>query len=436
MSWALPTVALIVLAYAAVSGRLAGTPVTAPMVFTAAGLVVGVDALGIVDLHTNGETVKLLAEATLAILLFGDAARIDLRALRGEYGVPARLLGIGLPLTIAGGLGAALLVFGSLDWPEALVLAVVLAPTDAALGQTVVTLAAIPSRVRQGLNIESGLNDGLCVPVFAAAIALASAEAGIIGDHRAVTLVAEAIGYGVLFGVLGGGAAAAVVRVSVLRGLVQPTWLQVVPVAGAVLAYTSADAAGGSGFVAAFVGGIVFGGGRRRIGGEVGYLVEELGALLGAATFVVFGATLLEPALGHLSWSVVLYAVLSLTVVRMLPVAIAMLGTGARWRTVAFVGWFGPRGLASIVFAVLLVEETGELPHEGVLLATIFVTVGLSVLLHGLSAAPLARRYAAWFARHPGRESLGVESGDVSVGRWRTAAWAPDSSALDDAPYA
>src|SRR3954463_12981189 len=178
MSWALPTVALIVLAYAAVSGRLAGTPVTAPMVFTAAGLVVGVDALGIVDLHTNGETVKLLAEATLAILLFGDAARIDLRALRGEYGVPARLLGIGLPLTIAGGLGAALLVFGSLDWPEALVLAGVLAPPDAAPGQTVVTLAAIPSRVRQGLNIESGLNDGLCVPVFAAAIALASAEAG------------------------------------------------------------------------------------------------------------------------------------------------------------------------------------------------------------------------------------------------------------------
>jgi NhaP-type Na+/H+ or K+/H+ antiporter len=183
-----------------------------------------------------------------------------------------------------------------------------------------------------------------------------------------------------------------------------------------------AAAAGGSGFVAAFVGGVVFGGVRRLVGGEVGYLVEELGALLGAATFTVFGATLLEPALGHLSWSVVAYAVLSLTAVRMLPVTIAMLGTGARWRTIAFVGWFGPRGLASIVFAVLLVEETGELPHEGVLLATIFVTVGLSVLLHGLTAAPLARRYAAWFTAHPRPESLGVESGDVSVGRWRTSA--------------
>jgi sodium/hydrogen antiporter len=419
MHWALPAIALIILAYAAVSGRLAGTPVTGAMIFTAAGLLVGVDALGIVELHTNGETVKLLAEATLAILLFGDAARIDLRALRGEYGIPARLLGIGLPLTIAAGLGVALLAFGSLAWPEALVLAIVLAPTDAALGQAVVTLPTIPSRVRQGLNIESGLNDGLCVPLFAIAVALASAEAGLIGDHRAVTLVAEAIGYGVLFGVLGGAAAGAVVRVSVQRGLVLPTWLQVVPVAGAVLAYTSADAAGGSGFVAAFVGGLVFGGLRRRIGGEVGYLVEELGGLLGAATFVVFGATLLEPALSDITPAVLVYALLSLTVVRMLPVALAMLGTGARWPTVAFLGWFGPRGLASIVFAVLLVEETGELPHEGLVLATIFVTVGLSVLLHGLTAAPLARRYAAWFLTHPKPEALSVESGDVTVGRWR-----------------
>lgn len=430
MSWALPTIALVVLAYAAVSGRLAGTSVTAAMVFTAAGLLVGVDALGIVQLHTDGETVKLLAEATLAVVLFGDAARIDLRALRGEYGIPARLLGIGLPLTIAAGLAVALLVFGSLSWPEALVLAIVLAPTDAALGQTVVTLPTIPSRVRQGLNVESGLNDGLCVPLFAASLAVASAEAGIIGDHRAVMLVAEAIGYGVLFGVLGGAAAGAVVRVSVRRGLVQPAWLQVVPVAGAVLAYTSADAAGGSGFVAAFVGGMVFGGVRRHIGGEVGYLVEELGELLGAATFVVFGATLLEPALGGLTWSVALYAVLSLTAVRMLPVAIAMLGTGARWRTVAFVGWFGPRGLASIVFAILIVEESGELPNESVLLDTIFVTVGLSVLLHGLTAAPLARRYAAWFAAHPRRETLRVESGEVQVGRLRAPA---EPSAMMDA---
>jgi sodium/hydrogen antiporter len=422
VSWALPTIALVVLAYAAVSGRLDGTPLTAPMVFTGAGLLLGVNVLGIVEFPATGETVKLFAEATLAVVLFGDAARIDLRTLRGEYAVPARLLGIGLPLTIGAGLVAALLVFGSLAWPEALVLAVVLAPTDAALGQSVVTLPTLPSRIRQGLNVESGLNDGLCVPIFTAAVAIASAEAGQIGDHYAVTLVVEAIGYGALFGVLGGAAAALVVLVAARRGLVTPAWLQIVPVAGAVLAYSSAAAAGGSGFIAAFVGGVVFGALRRRTGGEVGYMVEELGALLGAATFVIFGATLLEPALGDLTWAVVAYAVLSLTVVRMLPVAIAMIGTGARWPTVAFLGWFGPRGLASIVFAVLLIDAEGELPNEGVVLTTVFLTIGLSVLLHGLTAAPLGRHYAGWFASHPRPETLGVETGDVSVGRWRTSA--------------
>ncbi len=305
-------------------------------------------------------------------------------------------------------------------------LAVILAPTDAALGQAVVTLPGLPSPIRQGLNVESGLNDGLCVPVFAIAVAVASTEAGLIGQHRAVTLLAEEIGYGVIVGAAAGATAAAVVVLAGARGWVEPVWLQVVPVAGAALAYTAADAVGGSGFIAAFVGGMVFGGIRRRIGGEVGYLVEELGGLLAAATFVVFGGALLGPALGHLTWSVAIYALLSLTVVRMVPVAIAMLGTHARPPTIGFLGWFGPRGLASIVFSVLLVEAPGTLPHENVILTTVFVTIGLSVLAHGLSAAPLARRYARWFNTQPGAEALAVESGATERDvRWRIAKAGP-----------
>jgi len=419
VTWLLPVIAVTVLLYAAVSRKLEGTSITAAMVFTGAGLLVGAKTLGLVDPAPAGETVKLLAEATLAVVLFGDAARIDLRALRGEYKVPARLLGIGLPLTIAAGFGVALVAFGSLGWPEALVLAVILAPTDAALGQTVVTLPSLPSRIRQGLNVESGLNDGLCVPVFAIAVAVASTEAGLIGEHHAVTLLVEEIGYGLLVGAAAGAAAAVVVVLAGARGWVEPTWLQVVPVAGAVLAYTAADVVGGSGFIAAFVGGMVFGGVRRRVGGEVGYLVEELGGLLAAATFVVFGGALLGPALGNVTWAVGIYAVLSLTVVRMVPVAIAMLGTHARPPTVAFLGWFGPRGLASIVFAVLLVEAEGDLPHEGVVLTTVFVTIGLSVLAHGVTAAPLARRYASWFSTHPRAGELRVEAGEVHQPRWR-----------------
>ena len=417
MEWALPAIALVVLAYAAVSRRLAGTPITAAMVFTAAGLLAGDSVSGLVDPNPSGETVKLLAEATLAVVLFSDAARIDLRALREELRVPARLLGIGLPLTIAAGFVTAMLMFGSLGWPEALLLAVILAPTDAALGQAVVTLPSLPSRIRQGLNVESGLNDGLCVPVFVVVLAIASTEAGIATKSHAARILVEEIGYGTLFGVAAGALGAAVILLAGTRGLVSRSWLQVVPAAAAALAYSSAAAVGGSGFIAAFIGGIVFGGVRRRIGGEVGYLMEEVGALLGATTFIVFGATLLEPALDDLGWAVAGYALLSLTVVRMAPVAIAMIGTGMRPPTVAFLGWFGPRGLASIVFAVLLIEAPGELPHEGTLLTTVFLTIGLSVLLHGLSAAPLARRYAAWVGSHP---RLQPESGEVREVRWRT----------------
>jgi NhaP-type Na+/H+ or K+/H+ antiporter len=418
VSWTLASVAVAFLVFAAISGRLEGTPITAPMVFTTVGLVVGVDALGLVEPAPAGETVKLLAEATLTLVLFADASRIDLRALRGELAVPARLLGIGLPLTLAAGFLAALAVLGSLAWPEALVLAVILAPTDAALGQAVVTLPRLPSRVRQGLNVESGLNDGICVPIFFVALAVARAEEGAIGNGAAARLVAEEIGYGILGGLIAGAVAAAVVVLAGQRGFIERDWLQIVPLAGAGLAYGIAQPLGGSGFIASFVGGLVFGALRQQREGEVGYLIEQGGALLSALTFIVFGAALLEPALHEATASAVAYAVLSLTLVRMLPVAIAMMGTGARRPTVGFLGWFGPRGLASIVFAIIVLEE-GGLPHDQTMLTTVYLTIGLSVLAHGLSAAPLADRYARWYQTHPRQVLSKLETDPVSDIRWR-----------------
>jgi sodium/hydrogen antiporter len=421
MHWALAVVALTLLAFAVISGRIAGTPITAPMVFTAVGLLFGSEALGLVELEPGGETVKLLAEATLATVLFADASRIDVRVLRSEVSVPARLLAIGLPLTLLVGFVLALVVFPELLWAEALLLAVILAPTDAALGQAVVTLTRLPSRVRQGLNVESGLNDGICVPLFWIVLAMAQAESGAIGDGAAIRLVLEQIGYGILAGVLAGVLAAGIVVIAGGRGFVDHSWLQVVPLAAAGLAFGIADPIGGSGFIAAFVGGFVFGALRRRSGGEVANLIEEVGEVFGAVTFIVFGAVLLGPVLGAVTWSVALYVVLSLTIIRMLPVAVAMIGTGARRPTVAFLGWFGPRGLASIVFAVLVIEE-GGLPHDDLILLTIYVAIGLSVLAHGLTAAPLANRYAAWFESHPQDELPSLEGSDVRDVRWRTGA--------------
>jgi NhaP-type Na+/H+ or K+/H+ antiporter len=416
--WQLATLALILLGFAAVSARLEGTPVTAPMVFTAAGLLVGVDALGLVDPSATGDAVKVLAEATLTVVLFSDASRIDLHALRSALATPVRLLGIGLPLTIVLGFLAALVLLGDLGWPEALVLAIVLAPTDAALGQAVVTSRRLPVGIRQSLNVESGLNDGICVPLFLIALAVAKAEEGAIGNGHAAQIVAEKIGYGIVFGAVAGALAAAVVVSAGGRRLVAEPWLQIVPLAGAFLAFGSAEAVGGSGFIAAFVGGAVFGGLRRHRGGDVSYLAEQAGAVLAAATFVVFGAVLLGPALGDLSWQIAVYAVLSLTLVRMLPVAIAMVGTGAHPRTVAFLGWFGPRGAASIVFALLIVEE-GGLPHDDLLLTTAFVTVGLSVFAHGLTAAPLVARYASWLDGLTAKERVPLESPGAPELRWR-----------------
>jgi sodium/hydrogen antiporter len=423
VAWALATVAMTLLAFAAISGRVRGTSLTPPMLFTAAGLLLGVDALGLVDPAAGGEPVKLLAEATLTLVLFSDASRIDLRALRHEIAVPARLLGIGLPLTLVLGFACAVLVVGPLAWPEALVLAVILAPTDAALGQAVVTLPVLPSRVRQGLNVESGLNDGICVPLFFIALGIAQTEEGVIGHGAAARIVSEEIGYGILAGAVAGLVTALVVEVAGRRGLIDDGWLPIAPLAGAALAFGIADPIGGSGFIAAFVGGLVFGAFRQRdrerqAKRSVNGLIEQGGSILSALTFVVFGAVLLGPALGDMTWSAALYAILSLTIVRMLPVAISMLGSGARAPTVAFLGWFGPRGLASIVFAVLVLEE-GGLPHDGLMLTTAYLTVGLSVLVHGLSAVPLAERYGRWFADNPRPGGTGLETLPARNVPWR-----------------
>jgi sodium/hydrogen antiporter len=400
VDWSLAILAATLLGVAAVSRRLYGTPVTPAMVFVVVGLLLGPRVLGEIDVEPSGETVRTLAEATLALVLFCDAASIDLRELRREAGVPVRLLGVGLPLTIALGAVAGALVLDRLTIEEAVILAVVLAPTDAALGQAVVTEPRVPGRVRQGLNVESGLNDGICVPLLFAAVAIADVQSGIAEGRSAGTLLLEEIGYGVLGGVVGGALVAVVVVQAGRRGLIAAPWRQVVPAAGAALAYGIASGLDGSGFIAAFVAGMTFRLLVRRDLGDINNLSEQVGDVLNGVTFVLFGAVLLGPALGDLTWQLGLYAVLSLTLVRMLPVVLAMLGSHARAPTLGFLGWFGPRGLASIVFAVIVVEES-DLPGEHLIAVAIYLTVGLSVLAHGLSAAPLADRYARWYERHP-----------------------------------
>jgi NhaP-type Na+/H+ or K+/H+ antiporter len=415
--WALPVAAVALLAYSAVSGRLRSMPVSQAMVFVALGLAFGTWSLDLAEADDANRFVRHLAEATLTLVLFTDAVRVNLGRLRHETAVPGRLLTIGLPLTIIAGTAAGLALFPQLDLWTAAALATMLAPTDAALGLPVVTNLRLPSRIRQGLNVESGLNDGVCVPLLIVFLTIAAAGEGV-GHVEPVRVIAEQIGYGAIGGIAAGALGGWVLRRFGGRGWMEETWRQIDAVATALLAYTLAAALGGSGFIAAFTAGIVFRLVATDHAKEATFLAEQSGELLSALTFLLFGAVLLGPMLGELDWRIALYAVASLTLVRMLPVALAMVGAGMRRATVGFLGWFGPRGLASIVFMLILLEET-ELPERPLMVAAVTWTVALSVYAHGLTAWPATNRYADWYDAHQEHHQVMAESIPVAEQRPR-----------------
>jgi NhaP-type Na+/H+ or K+/H+ antiporter len=387
---AVALVALTVFGWGLFSARLGRADLSAPIVFVTAGLVLS-EVLHLSAFGLTPEAIKPLAELTLVWVLFADASRVGLRQLRADAGRYARLLGVGLPLTVAAGtLLAAWLVTGTGFW-LALLVGAALAPTDAALGASVMTNPAVPGRIRRLLNVESGLNDGIVTPVVMVAIAGAVAAEGVPGHGFSAALIDLAIGVaaGVVVGTVGGYG----LRIARRRAWASDDFAGPAVLALTLVAYGGALWLDGNGFVAAFVAGLAFGHVARRGGAREIYYVEQTAGLMSLLTWLVFGAVAVPIVLGHADWRTVLYAVLSLTVIRMLPVALALIGTRLSRPTVAFVGWFGPRGLASVIFAVIALEELpGEADRA---VAVIGLTVLLSVLAHGLSAKPLADRYAA-----------------------------------------
>ena len=385
----LAIVAALVFAWGTLSARLERFDVTAPIIFVLAGLLLTHGPLATVGFVPSPELVKALAEITLVLVLFSDASRVGLRDLHADLGLCLRLLGIGLPLTIGLGTVLALGLFNGMSIWLALLVGAALAPTDAALGAGVMVNPAVPARIRQLLNIESGLNDGIATPVVLVAIAGAETaeHAASVGPGTAVAELA----LGLLVGAVVGGAGGLVVNVARRRGWAASGFAGSAVLALAVCAYACALALHGNGFIAAFVGGLAYRtcGGRR--GERLVPYVEETGALVSLLVWLAFGAVAVVSALQSLTWQTVLYAVLSLTVVRMAPVALSLIGAGLGRPAVAFVGWFGPRGLASVVFALLALEDIGKVARPAV--SVIGLTVLLSVVAHGLTADPLARRY-------------------------------------------
>lgn len=380
-----------VLLFGACSALVDRSPLTAPIVFTLLGALLGEAGLGVVDLPLDGEAVSVLTEVTLVLVLFTDAARIDLTRLRRAARLPARMLG-SLPVVIALGTGAGLLLLGDLDLGQAALLAAVLAPTDAALGQAVVNDERLPVRIRQTLNVESGLNDGIVVPFVTILIALAgeSASEGVGGT---LARMAAQLPIGVVVGLCVGAGGARLVDRASTRGWMTGSFQQLATLACALLAASLSTVVGGNEFVAAFVGGMAFGAIAQQRCGAVEEFAEEEGRLLTLLVFTVFGATIAPDLLEPLGWSGALYVVASLTVVRMVPIALSLVGTGLRPDSVAFLGWFGPRGLASILFVLLVVEELGESAAAPVASVAAW-TVAASILAHGLSAVPLVGVYS------------------------------------------
>jgi sodium/hydrogen antiporter len=382
-------IAALVFLWGAVSARLERFDMTAPIVFTVAGVLLTHGPLTPLAVKPSEELVKVLAETTLALVLFSDASRVGLRHLRADLGLCLRLLGIGLPLTIAVGTVLALALLGGLTIWTALLVGAALAPTDAALGAGMMVNPAVPARIRRLVNVESGLNDGIATPVVSVAIAGAATAEHVTHTGPGAEL-AELV-LGLVIGALVGGAGGWLIKVCRRRGWVAEGFAGAAVLGLAICCYATSVALHGNGFIAAFIGGLAF----AAAGGQTAQLVpfvEGTGTVVSLLVWLLFGVVAVVPAFESLTWQTAAYAVLSLTVVRMLPVALALLGSGLNRATVAFVGWFGPRGLASVVFGLLALEALDERAAQRVV-AVIAFTVLLSVIAHGLTAEPLAKRY-------------------------------------------
>jgi NhaP-type Na+/H+ or K+/H+ antiporter len=381
--------ALFVFCYTLISGRLERAPASGPIVFVAAGFLMGPLALAWFDGDVSRTELRVLADLTLALILFIDAANADLAILKQQFRIPSRMLLVGLPGVILLGTVTAAVLFDTLSLFEAAILGTMLAATDAALGKAVVTNEAVPKQIREGLNFESGLNDGLCVPILFVFIALAlggGSEGGSTMAALQLVLQEIGIGLGVGLGLTAVGAWA--LRWCEDRGWVTEIWKQVTVVALAIACFAVAQSLHGSGYIAAFTGGLLFGFKAKEATHRLVFASEGAGETLALLTWFVFGATVIGQSFQHFTWEMLVYALLSLTVIRMLPVFLSLSGTGESTSSKLFLGWFGPRGLASIVFAIIVLNK--GVPGGEFIAMVVVLTVFLSLVAHGVSANPLA----------------------------------------------
>ena len=383
-------VLLTVVLWGTLGNRAGSVMITAPIVFLVAGYVY-VDVVGVIHLDVEAEPVKVLAEVTLAWVLFVEASAMNLHRRPPDLGTEIRLLGLGLPLTIGLGAVVASTLLGYGAW-EALLVAAAVAATDAAMGAAVIGNPRVPARARRALSLESGLNDGIVLPIVMLAIAGVAADLGVEGVHdpgRAVVDLLVGALVGAVVGAVGGG----LVREARRHGWLKEDLVGVTLLSLALLAFSTALVVDSNGFVAAFVAGLLFSWTTRLTKAREIEYVKETSSLASMLTWLVFGALAL-PTMGQWTdWRVFTFALLSLTLVRLLPIALSLVGSGLERAEVMVIGLFGARGLPSVIFALIVLENLHEQGRE--LVAAIALTVVLSVVMHGLAGGLLARSLTA-----------------------------------------
>ena len=390
--------AVFALLYSLVAGRLERTSLSGPIVFLCFGVIAGPLVLGWLQLDVERQELRVLADLTLALVLFIDAANADKSVLKRHAAIPLRMLLFGLPMTIALGVGVGMLLFNELGIWELAILATMLTATDAALGKAVITNKAVPARIREGLNVESGLNDGICVPLLFVFIVLAEAK-GVEGQGTSLmlTYMVKEIGIGLVVGLSITAMGAWLMNVCCERGWITEVWEQLPVIMLALICFTVAQSLHGSGYIAAFAGGILFGTLAKESTHELVLDAEGLAETLAMFTWIVFGAAFIIRAYELITWQAFAYAVLSLTVVRMLPVILSLTGTGEKTESKIFLAWFGPRGFASIVFAIIVLNTS--LPGAPQMAVVVVCTIILSAFAHGITANPMASALAKKLAK-------------------------------------
>lgn len=384
--------ALLIFVFGLFSKKFEKWPITPPMVFVAIGAIVSPVGLNLFELQANNELVSLITELALILILFVDASLLEPKAFFHDKNVPARLLGLGLPMTMCLGILLGRLIYPDDDIWLIAIMALCLSPTDAALGQAIIKSEKVPEKIRQWVSVESGLNDGIVLPFLLVCIAGLIAESSGAGLKYWSMFMLQQLVLGAIIGSAIGWVGGHLVETASSRNWMNTTFQRLSATSLALLCYVGAEFFHGNGFIAAFFGGLMLGvktSSTRDILQEYG---EAEGQQLSLMVFLGFALFMIPHALPYWDFRALLYAVLSLTIIRMLPVFISLIGLRLGAATIGFIGWFGPRGIASVLYLLIALEEIGAEGNERIL-SVIVLTVFLSIFAHGFSAVPLVNRF-------------------------------------------